>query len=211
IDEDSLTILIFFFQAEDGIRDFHVTGVQTCALPISGTATLRPRGRRTNARRRHDPRASARTPWPPGHGPVGRRRAPLAARGCPRRPECPGADGPRPRSSRSARPVPPPWTGRSRAPAAPPAHACEHEHLRRRDRSPSPAPAHACFSQHHRALFPGDSQPADRVLRHAGHPYLLCTSTLTGTCPPLTATRGDTCLESFRGTSPPNRNRSSRR
>src|SRR5690606_40125468 len=26
---------IFFFQAEDGIRDFHVTGVQTCALPIS--------------------------------------------------------------------------------------------------------------------------------------------------------------------------------
>src|SRR5690625_6309685 len=26
---------IFFFQAEDGIRDGHVTGVQTCALPIS--------------------------------------------------------------------------------------------------------------------------------------------------------------------------------
>src|SRR5690606_39699599 len=26
--------LLFFFQAEDGIRDFHVTGVQTCALPI---------------------------------------------------------------------------------------------------------------------------------------------------------------------------------
>src|SRR5690606_1220025 len=25
----------FFFQAEDGIRYFHVTGVQTCALPIS--------------------------------------------------------------------------------------------------------------------------------------------------------------------------------
>src|SRR5690606_40599271 len=32
--------LIFFFQAEDGIRDFHVTGVQTCALPISGEALL---------------------------------------------------------------------------------------------------------------------------------------------------------------------------
>src|SRR5690606_39401428 len=30
----------FFFQAEDGIRDFHVTGVQTCALPIS-TIVLR--------------------------------------------------------------------------------------------------------------------------------------------------------------------------
>src|SRR5215475_10338613 len=25
--------VVFFFQAEDGIRDFHVTGVQTCALP----------------------------------------------------------------------------------------------------------------------------------------------------------------------------------
>src|SRR5690606_40753732 len=27
-------LVFFFFQAEDGIRDFHVTGVQTCALPI---------------------------------------------------------------------------------------------------------------------------------------------------------------------------------
>src|SRR2546430_5940668 len=27
--------VIFFFQAEDGIRDLTVTGVQTCALPIS--------------------------------------------------------------------------------------------------------------------------------------------------------------------------------
>src|SRR5690606_40371524 len=27
-------VALFFFQAEDGIRDFHVTGVQTCALPI---------------------------------------------------------------------------------------------------------------------------------------------------------------------------------
>src|SRR5699024_11262964 len=27
----------FFFQAEDGIRDRNVTGVQTCALPISAT------------------------------------------------------------------------------------------------------------------------------------------------------------------------------
>src|SRR5690606_11233178 len=29
-------LIFFFFQAEDGIRDFHVTGVQTCALPIAG-------------------------------------------------------------------------------------------------------------------------------------------------------------------------------
>ena len=27
-------VVIFFFQAEDGIRDSPVTGVQTCALPI---------------------------------------------------------------------------------------------------------------------------------------------------------------------------------
>src|SRR5690606_40278253 len=30
----SISDISFFFQAEDGIRDFHVTGVQTCALPI---------------------------------------------------------------------------------------------------------------------------------------------------------------------------------
>src|SRR5690625_5539804 len=32
----SRTVFVFFFQAEDGIRDGHVTGVQTCALPICG-------------------------------------------------------------------------------------------------------------------------------------------------------------------------------
>src|SRR5690606_37787807 len=51
----------FFFQAEDGIRDFHVTGVQTCALPIcralvtllvigSVAVVLVPQGRLWNAR-----------------------------------------------------------------------------------------------------------------------------------------------------------------
>src|SRR5690625_7995552 len=34
--ESSISFMrFFFFQAEDGIRDGHVTGVQTCALPIS--------------------------------------------------------------------------------------------------------------------------------------------------------------------------------
>src|SRR5205085_3693692 len=33
--------LFFFFQAEDGIRDLTVTGVQTCALPISPCPTTR--------------------------------------------------------------------------------------------------------------------------------------------------------------------------
>src|SRR5690606_39660428 len=32
----------FFFQAENAIRAFHVTGVQTCALPISGTPAIFP-------------------------------------------------------------------------------------------------------------------------------------------------------------------------
>src|SRR5256886_8341790 len=33
---DYLAVMFFFFQAEDGIRDLTVTGVQTCALPIFG-------------------------------------------------------------------------------------------------------------------------------------------------------------------------------
>src|SRR5258706_11075583 len=34
-------IFFFFFQAEDGIRDWSVTGVQTCALPILNSAAIR--------------------------------------------------------------------------------------------------------------------------------------------------------------------------
>src|SRR2546426_7750147 len=30
----TISFVFFFFQAEDGIRDYKVTGVQTCALPI---------------------------------------------------------------------------------------------------------------------------------------------------------------------------------
>src|SRR5438309_10602540 len=37
-----MLFFFFFFQAEDGIRDGTVTGVQTCALPISSTG--RPKG-----------------------------------------------------------------------------------------------------------------------------------------------------------------------
>src|SRR5690242_21029678 len=35
-------ISTFFFQAEDGIRDLHVTGVQTCAVPISALGATGP-------------------------------------------------------------------------------------------------------------------------------------------------------------------------
>src|SRR6266568_6629902 len=64
-DED--LIVFFFFQAEDGIRDGTVTGVQTCALPIS-----RRRGR-----------SAALTPGPVScpRGAVPPRRLPCAAAG----------------------------------------------------------------------------------------------------------------------------------
>src|SRR5256886_3110647 len=44
--QGSPAVFFFFFQAEDGIRDLTVTGVQTCALPISSPI------RRCIARRR---------------------------------------------------------------------------------------------------------------------------------------------------------------
>src|SRR5690349_23358144 len=36
-------VFFFFFQAEDGIRDLYVTGVQTCALPICPGARIKER------------------------------------------------------------------------------------------------------------------------------------------------------------------------
>src|SRR2546430_5563823 len=39
---EALYSTVFFFQAEDGIRDLTVTGVQTCALPISPVVRRRP-------------------------------------------------------------------------------------------------------------------------------------------------------------------------
>src|SRR5258706_15268130 len=45
VDHDLYVNVFFFFQAEDGIRDWSVTGVQTCALPISGSNGTRGRRR----------------------------------------------------------------------------------------------------------------------------------------------------------------------
>src|SRR2546429_3333458 len=66
----STCVMFFFFQAEDGIRDVAVTGVQTCALPIS-RRIARPRWRlpRKNAPRR--------CPWSSWQ-----HRAAAAATGC---------------------------------------------------------------------------------------------------------------------------------
>src|SRR5205809_7993286 len=54
--------MFFFFQAEDGIRDVAVTGVQTCALPISLAYRVAARYHRGRARGL----ASARAPTPDG-------------------------------------------------------------------------------------------------------------------------------------------------
>src|SRR5688572_31758302 len=51
-----ISLFFFFFQAEDGIRDLTVTGVQTCALPISlaqraaGAGEAAPGGREVSLR-----------------------------------------------------------------------------------------------------------------------------------------------------------------
>src|SRR5438046_5536036 len=62
---DSL-VFYFFFQAEDGIRDWSVTGVQTCALPISlsmpslGSPTCWSPTRRASAQKRQRSRSEER-------------------------------------------------------------------------------------------------------------------------------------------------------
>src|SRR5690606_39748336 len=60
-----------FFQADDGIRVFHVTGVQTCALPISNSVSIPPTslGCRNAICEPIEPcrgrSSSSRTPFPP--------------------------------------------------------------------------------------------------------------------------------------------------
>src|SRR5438034_10884340 len=52
---------VFFFQAEDGIRDHCVTGVQTCALPISSGSTEASRKAIVIARAGFTPEGSGRS------------------------------------------------------------------------------------------------------------------------------------------------------
>src|SRR6266511_1298753 len=63
---------LFAFQAEDGIRVFHVTGVQTCALPISTAA------RASDGARREPERSEATARERAGDRPLERRWAQLA-------------------------------------------------------------------------------------------------------------------------------------
>src|SRR2546430_178642 len=73
-----LLFLFFFFQAEDGIRDLTVTGVQTCALPICrpGDRNLEPEVRRSADR----PGGEPRRPLPPAALAAGGRARPRRAR-----------------------------------------------------------------------------------------------------------------------------------
>src|SRR2546427_7967646 len=64
---------LFFFQAEDGIRILTVTGVQTCALPISGG--------RGSSRARDEPLPPAARAQPRRLVPVGGRGVRAGARG----------------------------------------------------------------------------------------------------------------------------------
>src|SRR2546430_13262468 len=84
-------VLFFFFQAEDGIRDLTVTGVQTCALPISASRALDRSRRRGGAgleRARPTAPGGRRVP---GRGRPGRRDPPRGGRrAAPRRSGGPG-------------------------------------------------------------------------------------------------------------------------
>src|SRR6266487_5694094 len=75
-------VCVFFFQAEDGIRDGRVTGVQTCALPILSGAR-RSKNRHTSS----SPTPSERSPSPPTLPSRTAKRSPCARRWpgtCPR-------------------------------------------------------------------------------------------------------------------------------
>src|SRR6266498_5370561 len=101
VHELSAHMRMFFFQAEDGIRDADVTGVQTCALPISG----RPPSAAPASPARED---MARGPGHPGGG---GRAAPPAA---PRQAAAAARPDPLASNARPARPAP------VRVPARPP-------------------------------------------------------------------------------------------
>src|SRR6266511_5495844 len=119
--ETLLFICFFFFQAEDGIRDFHVTGVQTCALPIyrpwkgcrgriSVTAVTTARPQRPAAHRRRGDQRRAAPRWLPAlrcgrPAPTARTPDPAEPRRRCSRP--PAASAPR-RSSTAVGPTPGP-------------------------------------------------------------------------------------------------------
>src|SRR5689334_23557075 len=82
-----MLLFFFFFQAEDGIRDGTVTGVQTCALPISMRAGLgQPSRPAPTSARRARARMAGAAPETAGPAPGGQ-AGPAVAAGASRRSE----------------------------------------------------------------------------------------------------------------------------
>src|SRR5207249_5956474 len=76
-----VVLVFFFFQAEDGIRDRNVTGVQTCALPISSWSSSGPhssKGSRTSRSSVDGSRAPH--PWPSSTAPAAWAKPPSGGR-----------------------------------------------------------------------------------------------------------------------------------
>src|SRR6266540_5658427 len=143
--EDLNKLLFFCFQAEDGIRDRDVTGVQTCALPISGRSGERSSSRgssrahwlfssrpgRKGARARHElrsrsprslfsPASSATCSRATGWGRSGGAAAPLSSPGSSSRSPRQGAPWPRWEDASGFRQAEPPSNlSRVRRPQAP--------------------------------------------------------------------------------------------
>src|SRR5438034_7349447 len=126
------TFSFFFFQAEDGIRDHCVTGVQTCALPISlgrlpcaaGVVSRRPlRGAATpRGRRRSELRPGRAVPPPRSGARVFARLPAHRARAGPGRARRPHSEAPWRASRRAAaRALKSPLHALGRSPSSPPA------------------------------------------------------------------------------------------
>src|SRR5258707_3110713 len=137
---------VFFFKAEDGIRDIGVTGVQTCALPISPRQSVlhqtppESHPALTSPLRSQSPKATApsgpcaRSGTCPNPSPPAPRLPPVHATAA-RRAASPGVHPTThgPRETQSPSPVP--------QAAWPPAPPCPHPSSPHRPTAPSPCPA----------------------------------------------------------------------
>src|SRR5699024_6842212 len=87
----SCNVFCFFFQAEDGIRDRNVTGVQTCALPISTTSETPTASTSLSATT-----YTNSTPSSPNHSPQTKptKSPPASTNGSPPNPACGQTDQP---------------------------------------------------------------------------------------------------------------------
>src|SRR5438874_853932 len=175
----------FFFQAEDGIRDLYVTGVQTCALPISRRsrpARPTPGGASRGPGRRARARLPGRREAPPGVGRAGRDRRGAARgprgrvspgrRGLPA-PACPGARAPRRGGARRLLPLQRTRHAPRRLRPPPPARVSPRrraEHAARERRAAGPGGAVGAPARGARLDRLRDGRVEDRPARRRGAP-----------------------------------------